>query len=223
VSVRHGGGLRPNAVAKFEDEGEDVLGDRFRSVSRHIAHRDAAGAGRGGVHDIVAGGQHADEPEVRQSRDGFGGQRCLVGQHDMRRGGIRCHLGRRGGVVHFEAAEPGHVAPVEATIEQMSRVEDNDAGRLLCRDHGGLRVALIPPHAAGDGADALVGGLQMAAQGAFGQIRPAFLHRPVDAQVLAQAEPASLDPEVGADQLEFDDEVNDAGALRQQRIAGGLQ
>lgn len=36
--------------------------------------------------------------------------------------------GWRGGVVHFEAAEPGHVAPVEATIEQMSRVEDNDAG-----------------------------------------------------------------------------------------------
>ena len=43
-------------------------------------------------------------------------------------GGMRCHLGRRGGVVHFEAAEPSHVTPVEATIEQMSRVEDNDAG-----------------------------------------------------------------------------------------------
>ncbi len=41
--------------------------------------------------------------------------------------------------------------------------------------------------------------------------------------MLAQAEPASLDPEVGADQLEFDDEINEAGAFRQQGISGGLE
>ena len=117
MSARHGRGVRPDAVAEFEDEGEDVLRDGCRAIGWHIADSDPAGAGGGDVHHIVARGQHADKAERGQSGDGFRGERRFVGQHYGCTGGARDHIARCGGRINFQPPKRSHVAPVQVAVQ----------------------------------------------------------------------------------------------------------
>ena len=76
---------------------------------------------------------------------------------------------------------------------------------------------------AGNGASALSGRTEVVSQRLLRKIELAISDGMVDAQVLAESEPAAFDPEPGADQLEFDEEVNEAGSLQQEWISGCLQ
>ena len=94
-----------DVVGELEKQGEGHLRDGLRPVGGHIGHRDAAGAGGGEVHDVGAGGQHADVLEPGQIPDVIGGQLGLIGQQDVGGGGAVQSFGRRGAVVNGARSE----------------------------------------------------------------------------------------------------------------------
>ena len=119
-------GVMAGVVGEFEEQGEGHLRDGFRPVGRHIGHRDAAGAGGGEVHDIGAGGQHADVFEPGQILDVAGGQLGLVGQQDVGVGGAARQFGRRGAVVNGAGAEGLEFVPAQVAGIQGEPIQDND-------------------------------------------------------------------------------------------------
>ena len=118
LAVVHAPAVIPHPVAQLQQQGKGELGHRLGAVVRHVAHRDAPCRRSGGVHHIVAGGQHPDVAQVRAGGQRGGGDGGLVHQH---RPGPR-HAGQdelgRGAVVILELAQR-----LKALPAQVPRVE----------------------------------------------------------------------------------------------------
>ena len=114
-------------LGEFEEECEDVLGDRVGAVAGDVDDGDAAASGGGGVDDIEACGEDPDAAEIGEGVDDGGGEWRFVSEDDVGvAGAIEDEFGRRA-VVDGEVAEGGDGLPVEIAWVEREAVEDNDA------------------------------------------------------------------------------------------------
>lgn len=83
-------------LGEFEEEGEDVLGDRVSAVAGDIDDGDVAAACGGGVDDIEASGEDPDAAEIGEGVDDGGREWRFVREDDVGvAGAIEDEVGRR--------------------------------------------------------------------------------------------------------------------------------
>src|ERR1039457_3374302 len=131
-------------VREFEEQGKGHLRNGSCSVGGHIGHRDASSAGGGEVHDIRAGGQHADILEPGQILYVTGSQIGLVGQKDVGVGSARRHFGRRGAIVNGAWPERLELIPIQVAGIQGESIQDDNLHDLLVAVRDGGVVSRNP-------------------------------------------------------------------------------
>jgi hypothetical protein len=80
VPGAHTLGMPAAVLAQLEQEGEHVLRHRGGAIGGDVRHRNAAGAGRDHVDDVVSGGQDTHVAQFRELREHIRAERRLVGQ-----------------------------------------------------------------------------------------------------------------------------------------------
>ena len=124
--LAHPAPMQPRVLRQLQQQREDVLRHGRRAVAGDIGDRNAARGGGGGVHDIEAGGEHAEVAQRRGLRDGGGVHGRFIREHEVRAGYALGHGVGGCAVMDGERAERGECAPVEVAGIQREAVEDDD-------------------------------------------------------------------------------------------------
>ena len=102
--------MRPHMVAQLQQQRHCKLCHSRCAVGGDIAHRDALFLGRGGIHHVVAGCQHADIAQLwGKRRKRLGRKRRFIGDYDL--GALRAahdlvaSVCKRGAVVYRHTAQ----------------------------------------------------------------------------------------------------------------------
>jgi hypothetical protein len=122
----HGVRVIGDALQELEEKGEHALHHPGRRIAGHIGHGDAALGGRIHIHDVVAGGQHADVAAVRQLADDLPVERSLVGEHDLGRLGAGQDVLLLRPFVQLDLAQRAQALPRQIARAQRISIQHDD-------------------------------------------------------------------------------------------------
>lgn len=109
------------------------LGHRVRSIGGNVAHRHVVVVRGGDVDDVVAGGQHADEPHRRTALKDRAAQGSLVGVDDFCVADAPHDLVvvvQRRAIVHRQLAKGFQTAPAQISGILRVSIQDYDFHKL---------------------------------------------------------------------------------------------
>jgi len=118
-------------VAELQEEGEDELRHRRRSVLRHVDDRDPVFARRTNVDVVEPGGADGDQPEIRKLLEVTGRHADLVDHENRRRARPRDERISWCPLVDREIAQTRQPIPgIVPRIQRVAVEDDNGYGAL---------------------------------------------------------------------------------------------
>ena len=111
-------------VADLQQQSKGQLRNGIGAVPRHVADDNAAPPRRSDIHNVAAGRQDADEPQVRRRIQKLGAERRLVGEDDFGVSDPRGRLAGSGTVIDRQFAQRGKLLPGEIARIQGETVEN---------------------------------------------------------------------------------------------------
>ncbi len=112
-------------MAKFEEQGEGVLGDGCRAVGGNVGHHNPVCFRRRYIDDVISRGEHSDIAQPGKPREGAGVEGSLVGHHQFRFPHPGDGFGGGSAVVHLHLRELAQRVPGKVAGVQTVSVEDN--------------------------------------------------------------------------------------------------